>query len=85
MMQRLFDVPDDTRVQITSKYVRWREHGEDMKVGENVTWEGLTTRYYDEFRGERRRLIICHTIPMWSGTGIFQTDCECEIISPPPE
>jgi len=76
---RLFDVAADKRVRITSKLIRWRECGEDMKVGENVTWEGTTTDYYEVFRGERRRLITDHTIALWRGTGIFQTDCECEV------
>lgn len=82
-MARLFEVPDGTRVRIVSKFIRWREHGEEMKVEESLVWEGTTTRLYDVVGGKRRRLIVSHTIPLWSGTGTFQTDCECEIVSEP--
>jgi hypothetical protein len=79
-MSKLFEVPSGTRVRMTSKLIRWREQGADLKVGEGVTWEGTTTGCYEEFQGERRRLVIAHTIPLWRGTGIWQTDCECEVV-----
>ena len=79
-MPRLFKIPNNVRVRITSKLVRWLECGELVTIDENVTWEGLTTSDYETFLGERRRLIICHTIPRWSGTGTYQTDCDCVIL-----
>lgn len=76
----LFDVPDDTRVRVTSKLIRWVEHGKELIVAENVTWEGTTTDCFEEFRGEKRRLIIDHTIIPWAGHGTWQLDTECEVM-----
>jgi hypothetical protein len=77
---RLFEVEGDKRVRVTSKLIRWVERGEDMLIAQNLTWEGTTTNCYEIFRGEKRRLIVCHSIPLWSGTGTWQTDCECEVV-----
>ena len=79
-MPRLFDVDDNVRIRITSKVVRWVDRGQDMHDAENVTWEGLTTGCYDTMRGERRRLIICHTIPKWAGEGTYQSNCDCIVL-----
>ena len=80
-MPRLFDVPDNTRVRFTNRLIRWVDRGKDMEFKERVTWEGLTTSYYDRMRGQKRRLIIRHTIPKWAEEGTYQSDCECEIVT----
>lgn len=78
---RLFQVPDKTRVRFTSKLIRWVEHRYQRTVAEDVTWEGTTTDRYFYYKGERRRLIVNHTVDFWDEYGIWQRDTECEIIN----
>lgn len=77
---RLFEVPSQTRVKITSKLIRWVEHGSEQVVGEMIVWEGITTGSYFHFKSQRRRLLVNHTIDI-DEFGIWQADCECEVIS----
>ena len=76
---RLFQVSDGQRVRLTSKLIRWVEHHSIRKVGVGVTWEGTTTDKYFFYKGEKRRLLVDHTVN-WPEYGIWQKDTECEII-----
>lgn len=78
---RLFDVPGGIRVRITSALIRWVDVGDELKVAENLTWEGTTTDEYFTFREIKRRLIVNHSIPMFKGHGTWQRDCECELVN----
>ena len=76
---RLFDVANGRRVRITSRLVQWIEGSAEFQVAENLSWEGVTTDRYFFYKGARRRLLVNHTVP-WPEYGIWQRDCECEIL-----
>jgi hypothetical protein len=80
---RLFKAPDKTRVRITSRLIRWVEHGAERPIAEEVTWEGTVTDRYYYYKGARRRLVVNHTVEFWDEYGVWQKDCECEIIPAP--
>lgn len=76
----LFDVPTGKRVRIASKRVVWVERTVHKDVALDVTWEGVTTDAFITFKGVRRRLIIDHNIQHWLSEGLWQSNCECEIM-----
>lgn len=78
---RLFAVPPGARVRITSRLVRWVEGSAEIDIAQDITWEGTTTDRYYYYKGARRRLIVKHTMMNWPELGIWQRDCECEIVS----
>lgn len=77
---RLFLVPDGKKVRITSKLIRWIEHGTEHTVVENTTWTGITTKHYYPFKGHRRRMIMHHSVG-WPEVCIWQKDVECEVLN----
>lgn len=86
---RLFTIPEGQRVRVTSRLIRWVEHGSESRVAEDVTWEGTTTNRYFYYKGYRRRLIIDHTLN-WPEYGVWQKDIEVELtenrpLSDPPQ
>ena len=80
---RLFQIPDGQRVRITSKLIRWVEHGKEYLLNEETTWDGTTTKHYYFYKGCKRRLIVDHTVE-WDEYGIWQRDTEAVTI-PHPE
>lgn len=76
---QLFKVPPGQRVRVTSKLIRWVEHQTEQRLAENVTWEGTVTDKRHYYKGAMRVLLINHTID-WPEFGVWQRDCECEII-----
>lgn len=81
---RLFEIPPGQRVRVTSKLIRWVEHQSEQILGENITWEGTTTDRYCYYKAAERRLLIQHTVD-WPEFGIWQKDCECEIVTLAPK
>lgn len=77
---RLFLVPPGKRVRLTSKLIRWVEHQTEKTVEDDITWEGTVTDRYFYYKGAQRRLLVRHTIN-WPEYGIWQKDCECEVIN----
>lgn len=77
---RLFDVAAGKRVRLTSKTIKWSERSIEQGVADNVTWEGTTTNRYFHYKGARRRLLVNHTIELWSEYGIWQRDTEVELL-----
>lgn len=79
-MPRLFDLPRNVRVRLTSTLITWVDKNREETIGENVTWEGVTTNRYRHFRGVRRRLLINPTVSSHGELGIWQRDCDCELV-----
>lgn len=82
----LFDVPDERRVRITSKQIRYADCDEQGQpvikiLLQETTWTGTTTSHYWIFEEVERRLIVNHTIECeYLEDGIWQRNCECHVI-----
>lgn len=72
----LFQIPAGRRVRISSRLIRWLQHGIEHTIAEDVTWEGTTTSRYFVYKGELRRLIIDHTVSCWPEYGVWQKETE---------
>jgi hypothetical protein len=79
---RLFEAPDDCRVRVRSKTVKWAiDLVREKTLAEDVVWEGTVTSEYYFHRGVRRRLIVDLNTVFWPGTfGIWQSDCDVEVL-----
>lgn len=78
---KLFEVKAGARVRIRGKSVRYLVQKDlAINVADSVEYEGIVTEYYVELGGHNRRLIINLNIDFWRGLGVWQRDCDCEVI-----
>lgn len=78
---KLFEVQAGTRVRLSSRRVRLKVTDEiDVVVSNDATFEATVTDSYLEWEDCQRRLLVDLSVNFWRGYGIWQRDCECEII-----
>ena len=77
----LFEVTAGTRVRIVARAVRYLVQRDlTIDVARDVTFTGLATDQYMELNGENRRLVVDLDVDFWRGFGVWQCDCECEVV-----
>jgi len=79
---RLFEVKAGLRVRIRSRHVRYLvRKGVSVDIAHSATFEGTVTNEFVELDGANRRLLIDLSIDFWKGFGVWQSDCECEVVN----